>query len=160
MKNKTKTQAFEKELQEWMKITLSPYCLNECKISCCDCEGSVQIDRGYEHLFKIYRMTGEKVEIKKQNSAGPHLFRSKQNGLLYFTGKACPNYDTKNKKCLIHNEYPRCTLYPLVKTEKPNEYLLFSVCGLHKLKENQEPLKSLIILCKKHGFKLIKEEIR
>jgi len=152
------SDVFEKELQEWMKNTLSPYCLNECKISCCDCGGTIQIDKGYEHLFKIYRLTGKKVPIKKQSHRAPHLFNSERNNLWYFCGKTCPNYDTRNKKCLIHNEYPRCTLYPILRTGKPKEgYTLFSVCSLHKLKENQEPLKSLIQLCKKHGFKLFKE---
>jgi Fe-S-cluster containining protein len=175
------SDVFERELQEWMKNTLNPYCLGECKISCCDCGGTIQIDKGYEHLFKIYRLTGKKVPIQKQTRGEPHLFKSKDNGLWYFWGKTCPNYDAKNKKCLIHNEYPRCALYPIVKktlydssggflddpkskrfmdikTGKPNEgYTLFSVCSLHKLKENQEPLKSLIQLCKKHGFKLFKE---
>jgi hypothetical protein len=154
------SKLFESELQEWMKNTLSPYCLNECKISCCDCEGIIQINKGYEHLFKTYRLTGEEVPIKEQGSQGEHLFKSKQDGLWYFQGCACPNYDAKNKKCLIHNQYPRCALYPIVKAEKPKKgYTLFSVCSLHKLKENQEPLKSLIQLCKKHGFKLSKEKI-
>jgi hypothetical protein len=134
--------------------------LNECKISCCDCEGAVQIDKGYEHLFKTYKTTGEKVKMKKQNSPGPHLFKRKYNGLWYFCGGPCPNYDLKNKKCLIHNEYPRCALYPIVKTSRPHEgYTLFSICSLYALKENQEPLKSLIQLCKKHGFKLFREKI-
>lgn len=151
---------FEKELQEWMKNTLSSYCLNECKVSCCDCEGAVQIDRGYESLFQTYKLTGKKVPVEKQNFKGPHLFKSKYNGLWYFEGGTCPNFDIKNKKCLIHNQYPRCALYPIVKTEKPHEgYTLFSVCNLHKLKDNQEPLKSLIQLCKKHGFKLFKEKV-
>ncbi len=151
---------FEKELREWMKNTLSPYCLNGCKTSCCSGEGTVQIDKGYEYLFRIDRLTGKKISIGKQGSKGPHLFKSKHNGLWYFEGENCPNYDFKNKKCLIHNQYPRCTLYPLVKTEKPFEgYTLFSICSLHKMKENQEPLKSLIELCKKRGFKLFKEKI-
>lgn len=151
---------FEKELQKWMKETLNPYCLNECKISCCDCEGSVQIDPGYEYLFKKYRLTGKKVPVKKQDYKGPHLFKSKNNGLWYFSGKACPNYDIKNKKCLIHNQYPRCALYPIVKNENQNEgYTLFSVCSLHKMNEDKEPLKSLIALCRKYGFKLTKEKI-
>jgi Fe-S-cluster containining protein len=153
-----KSKIFEKELQEWMKNTLNPYCLNECKILCCDCEGEVQINKGYEHLFKTYKLTGKKVPIKKENYRGPRLFKSKHDGLWYFSGGACPNFDPKNKKCLIHNKYPRCTLYPLMKTEKPDEgYMLFSICSLHKLKEDQEPLKSLIQLCHKHGFKLSKE---
>jgi len=153
-----KSDTFERELQEWMKNTLSPYCLNECKISCCDCEGTVQIDGGYEHLFKTYTLTGKKVLIKKQAQSGPHLFKSKDDGAWHFGGGSCPNYDAKNKRCLIHNEYPRCALYPIMKTENSwKEYTLFSVCSLHKLKENQEPLKSLIQLCKKHGFKLSKE---
>ena len=151
---------FENELKEWMNHTLSPYCLNECKTSCCDCEGVIQIDKGYEHLFKTYKITGEKVLSKKENPNGPHLFKRKENGLMYFEGKTCPNFDPKNKKCLIHNEYPRCELYPIMKSENPEEgYLLFSVCSLHKLKESQEPLKSLIELCRKHGFKLTKEKI-
>jgi len=152
------SDTFEKELQKWMTNTLNPYCLNECKISCCDCDGAVQIDPGYEHLFKTYKLTGKKVKIQKQISKGPHLFKSKYNGLWYFEGGPCPNLDQKNKKCLIHNQYPRCKLYPIVRTERPREgYILFSICSLHKLKENQEPLKSLIQLCKKHGFKLFKE---
>jgi Fe-S-cluster containining protein len=151
---------FEKELQEWMKNTLNPYCLNECKISCCDCEGAIQIDKGYEHLFETYKLTGEKVSITKKTRGLPHLFKSKHNGLWYFWGRACPNYDPKNKKCLIHNQYPRCALYPLIKIGKTGDkYVLSYVCGLHKLKENQEPLKSLIQLCKKHNVKLSKQKI-
>lgn len=148
---------FEKELQEWMNNTLNPYCLKECKISCCSCEGAVQIDKGYEHLFQTYKTTGKKVEVRKQNFKGPHLFKSKYNGLWYFEGGACPNYDSKSKKCLIHGQYPRCSMYPIVKSEKKGEYLLFSICSLHKMKEDEEPLKSLINLCKKHGLKLKKE---
>ena len=46
-----------------------------------------------------------------------------------------------------------------MKAEKPDEgYILFSLCVLHKLKDNQEPLKSLIQLCGKYGFKLSKEK--
>lgn len=154
------SKIFEEELQEWMKTTLSPYCLGKCKTKCCECEGLIQIDKGYEHLFKTYKLTGKKVPIKKQDSKGPHLFKSKHNGLWYFWGYACPNYDPQDKKCLIHNQYPRCKLYPLVKTEKPGRgYTLFSVCSLHKMKQNQEPLKSLMQLCKKHGIKLSKQKI-
>jgi len=153
------SKTFEAELQEWMKDILNPYCLNECKISCCDCEGAVQIDKGYEHLFKTYKLTGKEAPIKKQDFKGPHLFKNKDNGVWYFTGGTCPNYDSKNKKCLIHNQYPRCALYPLVKIGKPQEvYMLVSICSLHKLGDNQEPLKSLIQLCKKYGFKLFKEK--
>jgi len=156
-----KSEAFERELQKWMKKTLNPYCLDECEVSCCEGEGIIQIDKGYEYLFKTYGLTGKKVPIKNQNYKGPHLFKSKKTGLWYFDGKACPNYDPKTKKCLIHNQHPRCALYPLLKTEKPHEgYTLFSICSLHKLKEDQEPLKSLIKLCKKHGIKLFKEDIR
>ena len=151
-------ELFEKELQEWMNTTLNPYCLNECKISCCDCEGAVQIDKGYEHLFKTYKLTGKAVPVKNQNESGSYLFKNEENGLWYFWGGACPNYDPKNKKCLIHGQYPRCKLYPLEKTGK-EDYTLFSICSLHKLKADQEPLKSLILLCKKHGFKLYKEKV-
>lgn len=153
---------FEKELQVWMQNILNPYCLNECKISCCDCEGAVQIDRGYEKLFQIYRKTGKPVKVKKENQPGEGLFKGKHNGIWYFEGGACPNYDKENKKCLIHNQYPRCTLYPLLKvgkTKGKNGYSIFSVCSLHKLKESQEPLKSLIELARKHNLKIYKEEI-
>lgn len=149
-----KSVIFEQELQKWMQEVLSPYCLNECKISCCDCEGTIKINKGYEHLFKTNKLTGEKIPVKEQNSIGAHLFEYK--GVWYFGGKTCPNYDVKAKKCLIHNEYPRCALYPLVKNK--SGYMIFSVCSLHKLKENQEPLKSLIQLCKKHNLKLFKEK--
>lgn len=148
---------FEKELQQWMQNTLNPYCLKECKISCCDCEGAVQIDKGYETLFQVYKLNGKKVPIKKQNQSGEGLFKSKVNGLWYFEGGACPNYDKENKKCLIHNKYPRCALYPLLKTK--NGYTIFSVCSLHKLKPNQEPLKSLIALAKKYNLTISKEKI-
>lgn len=151
---------FEKELQEWMKTTLNPYCLGECKISCCDCEGIIQIDKGYEHLFKKYRLTGRKIPVKKPNSPGDHLFKNKNNDLWYFCGKTCPNYDPKDKKCLIHNEYKRCAIYPLMEAEnKEDGYMLFSLCSLHKMKETEEPLKSLINLCKKHGLRLFKEGV-
>jgi len=151
---------FEKELQQWMKDKLNPYCLGECKTSCCSGEGSVQIDRGYENLFETFKLTGKKVAVGKFGDKNAHLFKSKENGLWYFEGGACPNFDEKNKKCLIHNQYPRCAIYPIVKTGKPHGgYTLFSICELSRLKDNQEPLKSLIELCKKHGFKLFKEKI-
>ena len=151
------SKAFEKELQEWMKNGLSRYCLDECEVSCCEGEGLIQIDKGYEHLFKTYKLTGKKVPIKDQNSKKPYLFKSKKTGLWYFDGDACPNFDPKTKKCLIHNKYPRCALYPLVKTGKG--YTIFSICSLHRLKNNQEPLKSLIKLCKKYKVLLLKEDI-
>jgi hypothetical protein len=151
---------FEKELQEWMKTTLSPYCLNECKSSCCDGDGTIQIDKGYEHLFKTFKLTGKPIPLKNNANGESHLFRNKQNGNWYFSGKTCPNFDPKSKKCLVHNKYPRCELYPLIKTGRPNKgYTLFSVCSLHKLQENQEPLRSLVMLCKKYGFKFYKEKI-
>lgn len=150
---------FKSELQAWMKNTLSPYCLNECKTSCCDCDGVVQIDRGYEYLFKTNKLTGKKIPSKKQAHKGAHLFQIQNKGVWYFSGAACPNYDPNNKKCLIHNQYPRCALYPIVKNEDEKGYTLFSVCSLHKLKETQEPLKSLIELCEKYGLKLVKEKV-
>jgi Fe-S-cluster containining protein len=151
------SNAFEKDLQKWMKKNLSPYCLDECGVSCCEGEGLIQIDKGYEKLFKTFRLSGKKVPIQGKNSKKPYLFQSKKTGLWYFDGDACPNFDPKNKRCLIHNQYPRCKLYPLLKTGKG--YTIFSVCSLHRLGENQEPLKSLIQLCKKHKVRLFKENV-
>ena len=147
---------FEDELKIWMKKRLNPYCLNKCKQSCCDCEGSVQIDYGYKHLFEKFRSTGKKVPIKPQKFKGPHLFKEKRTGLWFFEGGACPNYDPKNKLCLIHNKYPRCTLFPLLKIKQG--YMIFTTCALHQMNPDKEPLKSLIALCRKHKINLYAED--
>ena len=81
------SKCFEDELKKWMKNVLNPYCLNECKKSCCDCEGTIQIDKGYEHLFKTYKLTGKKVLIQKQTHRGAHLFKSKYNDFGIFLVK-------------------------------------------------------------------------
>lgn len=157
MNKKTKEKLlFQEELQSWMKNTLNPYCLNECKVSCCEGEGSVEIYPGYEHLFQTNKINNKKIPIKKENSKGEGLFKSKITGNWHFEGGPCPNYDSKNKKCLIHNQYPRCALYPLMETE--TGYMLFSICSLHKMSNNEEPLKSLLTLLKKYNLKLEKQE--
>lgn len=147
---------FKVELNNWMQNVLSLYCLKTCKKSCCDCEGAVKIDKGYEHLFQTYKLTGKKVPVKPMNSLGPHLFKFKEDNHWYFTGGACPNYNKENKKCLVHGQHPMCVLYPLIKIK--DGYQIFSVCELHKLNFNQEPLKSLFLICKKYGLKLEKEK--
>ncbi len=155
--DKSKKNSFKLELNKWMETVLSPYCLKSCKKSCCDCEGAVKIDKGYEHLFQTYKLTRKKVSVKPMHSIGPHLFKFKKDNHWYFEEGICPNYDSKNKKCLVHNQHPMCVLYPLVKIN--GNYSLFSVCELHKLNFNQEPLKSLFLLCKKYGIKLEKENM-
>ena len=150
--------AFKTELDKWFSNTLSPYCLNVCKKTCCDYDGAVRIDKGYEHLFKTYKLTGKKVPVQQMISEGPHLFKYKEDNHWYFEGGVCPNFDEKNKKCLVHNQHPMCKLYPLIKTN--GGYTIFTVCELHGLNFNQEPLKSLFLLCKKYNFKLEKEVIK
>lgn len=147
---------FKSELNKWMEESLSPYCLKICKKSCCDCEGAVKIDKGHEHLFQTFKLTGKKVLVRPMNFKGPHLFKFKQDNNWYFEGGACPNYNKENKKCLVHGQHPMCNLYPLTKIK--DGYAIFSVCELHNLNFNQEPLKSLFILCKKYGIKLEKEK--
>ena len=149
--------AFKIELKAWMKNVLSPYCLKSCKDSCCDCskEGNIHIDSGHEHLFKTFKLNGKKVPFKNKclKIGNPHLYKDNL-GHWYFTAGLCPNYNLKDKKCMIHNQHPMCALFPLEKTEEG--YKIISVCGLYNGDMNQEPLKSLLELCKKHGFKLIR----
>jgi len=149
MKDKFKT-----EIKEWMKNVLSPYCLKECKNSCCDCtkEGGIPIDFGHEHLFKTFKIGGKKVHFSNDGKNGPHLYKDK-HGRQHFTGGLCPNYDLKNKKCLIYNQHPMCALFPLGKTEEG--YQLISACELNKMNPEKEPLKSLLAIFKKHGIILI-----
>jgi Fe-S-cluster containining protein len=148
--------AFKIELKAWMKNALSPYCIKSCKNSCCDCskEGDILLDPGHEHLFKTFKLNGRKVPFRNDGfKNGPHLYKDNL-GHWYFTGGICPNYDPKDKKCMIHNQHPMCALFPLVKED--GGYRIVSACGLHKMDINQEPLKSLIEIFKKHGLKLIK----
>ena len=128
--------------------------------------GNVDMDYPYILFKNICATTNKEDEIKEvqeyfiNKSQFDKEIENLVNGKFVAEIKIGENYyDSKNKKCLIHNEYPRCKLYPLIKTKKPKEgYTLFSICSLHKLKENQEPLKSLIELCRKYGFKLTKEK--
>ena len=147
------TKFFELELQDWMTNNLSPYCLNKCEHSCCDCEGHLEISPKYIHLFETYKLTGKKVPLKSKNFNGPHLHKS--GNMWFFEGGACPNFDAKNKLCLIHNKYPRCSFFPLLKTK--HGYMLFSTCELHYMNVEKEPLKSLLVIFKKHGESLYLE---
>ena len=145
--------AFKTELKAWMKDVFSPYCMKSCKDSCCDCskEGDIHIDAGYEHLFKTFKMNGQKVPYSNKFIKKSHLYKD-NSGHWHFTFGLCPNYNPKDKKCMIHNQHPMCALFPLVKTE--GGYRIVSTCELHKMDINQEPLKSLLELCEKHGIKL------
>ena len=146
---------FKAELKKWMKTNLSPYCLNTCKDSCCECfnEECIYIDRGHEHLFKINKINGKKVCFtnKKLKSNIPHLYKDK-SGNWYFTGGTCPNYDSKNKKCMIYNKHPMCALFPLEETNKG--YKIVNCCEINKMNASQEPLKSLVEIFKKHKIPL------
>lgn len=146
--------AFKIELKSWMKNVLSPYCIKLCKDSCCDCskEGDILIDEGHEHLFKTFKLNGKKVPFSNKVLNKPHLYRDNL-GKWHFTAGICPNYNPKDKKCMIHNQHPMCALFPLVKVDEG--YKIFSTCGLSKMDINHEPLKSLIEICKKHGIKLM-----
>ena len=153
--------AFENELKIWMKNNLSPYCLTTCKDSCCDCskEGFIPIDEGYEHLFKKFKIDRRTVPFSNKISkkGKPHLYKD-EIGNWYYSGSFCPNYNPKDKKCMIHNQHPMCALFPLIKKEK--EYQIVLACPLHKMEFNEEPLKSLFELCNKHGVKLCKQKIQ
>ena len=145
---------FKIELKAWMKNVLSPYCLKSCKNSCCDCskEGDIKIDLGHEHLFKTFKRDGRKVPFSNTGKNGPHLYNDRL-GQQYFTGGLCPNYNSRDKRCLIYNKHPMCALFPLGKTEEG--YQLISACELHKMDAGKEPLKSLLEIFKKHGIILI-----
>ena len=138
---------FNTDLKLWMTKKLNPYCLKKCRQSCCDCEGHLEISPKYISLFKKYKLTNKKVPVEKKNFKGPHLYKDKK--MWFFEGGACPNYDTLHKSCLIHNKYPRCALFPLLKTK--HGYMIFSTCELHKMDLKKEPLKSLVVLFKKYG---------
>jgi Fe-S-cluster containining protein len=146
--------AFRTELKAWMKDVLSSYCMKSCKDSCCDCSNgeAIKIDKGHEHLFQAFKLNGRKVPFSDKSIKKPHLY--KDNLDWYFTAGLCPNYNPKDKKCLIHNQHPMCALFPLVK--KDEGYEIVSTCELSKMDMNQEPLKSLLELCGKHGIKLIR----
>lgn len=145
---------FKTELKNWMKNSLSPYCLNSCKSSCCECFGEecIYIDKGHEHLFKTYRLNGKKVIFsnKKLKSNIPHLYKDGLN--WYFTGGTCPNYDPKNKKCIIYNKHPMCALFPLEKIDEG--YKIIDCCEIYKMNLSQEPLKSLVEIFRKHRIPL------
>jgi hypothetical protein len=145
------------ELKAWRNNILSPYCLNSCKHSCCDCsiEGEIPIDRGFEHLFKTFKTTGKKVHFsnKTLKAGKPHLYWFDKDNLC-FTGGLCPNYNPETKKCLIHNQHPMCALFPLEKTSEG--YGIISACELYHMDWSQEPLKSLTEIFKKHGVKLMR----
>lgn len=156
MENENK---FIADLKIWQKEVLSPYCLKTCKNSCCDCsnEGVIHIDQGHEYLFKKFKMNGRSVPYRNFINPGskinsPHLFRDKA-GNWYFSGGLCPNYNPKDKKCMIHNQHPMCKLFPLVK-EGEKEYKLVTSCELYKMDENKEPLKSLLEICHQNDIKL------
>jgi Fe-S-cluster containining protein len=147
--------AFKTELKAWMNNVLSPYCMKTCKYSCCDCskEGDIKIDVGHEHLFQTYKLNGRKVHFSNKHKAGkPYLYKD-CFGQWHFTGGLCPNYNPKEKKCFIHNQHPMCALFPLAK--KQEGYEIVSTCELSKMDIAQEPLKSLIEICKKHNVELI-----
>lgn len=148
-------KAFENELKIWMKNNLSPYCLTTCKDSCCDCtsEGFIPIDEGYENLFKTFKLSKRKVPFSNKitKKGKPHLYKD-EAGNWYFTGSLCPNYDPKSKKCMIHNQHPMCTLFPLMRDNQ--DYKINSACELYKMNPNEEPMTSLIELCNKYNIKL------
>ena len=147
---------FITELKNWMKNSLSPYCLNSCKNSCCVCfnDECIYIDRGYEHLFKTNKLSGKKVRFsnKRLLSNIPHLYKDGMD--WYFTGGICPNYDSKNKKCMIYNQHPMCAIFPLEKTDVG--YKIVDCCEIYKMNPGQEPLKSLFEIFRKHNISLIK----
>jgi len=147
--------AFKIGLKAWMRDSLSHYCLESCKDSCCDCSkaGDIHIDAGHEHLFKAFKMKGIKVPFMNISSKKPHLYKD-YAGHWHFTSGICPNYNPETKKCMIHNQHPMCALFPLAKADEG--YKIISACELGKMDANQEPLKSLLELCKKHGIELIK----
>jgi hypothetical protein len=147
---------FKIELKKWMKNSLSPYCLNSCKNSCCECfnDECIYIDRGYEHLFKTNKLNGKKVcfSNKKLKPNIPHLYKDGPD--WYFTGGICPNYDSKNKKCMIYNQHPMCAIFPLEKIDEG--YKIVDCCEIHKMDPSQEPLKSLFEIFKKNKMPLIR----
>ena len=136
-----------------MANSLSHYCLNDCKDSCCKLS-PIEIDKGYEHLFKIFRLSEEKVPIRTRETAkDPCLFQDDYSKTWYFKGDACPNYNSENKQCFVHNQHPMCSLFPLIYPSE-NSYSLSKSCEVHMMFPDKEPLKSLIMLCKKHDISL------
>jgi len=148
--------AFKSELKEWMKKILSPYCIDKCKDSCCDCseKGEIHIDQGHQRLFQTDKLTGQKVRFSNEKINRPRLYKISDS--WHFSGGLCPNYNPKTKSCLIYNQHPMCALFPLVKVK--DAYFIVSSCELYKMDSDKEPLKSLILIFKKHKIRLFKEE--
>jgi Fe-S-cluster containining protein len=145
-------KSFESDLKKWMDNSLSHYCLNDCRGSCCKLS-PIEIDKRQVHLFKTFRLTGEKVPIKTRDAKGPCLFQDDYPKIWYFKGEQCPNYNPENRQCFVHNQHPMCSLFPLIYPSE-NSYSLSRACEIHMMFPDKEPLKSLIMLCKKHDITL------
>jgi len=144
-------KSFNAVLKVWMANSLSRYCLNECRRTCC--QGQIRIDKGYEKLFNKFKVTGKEVPLRPENYKGPHLFKDKSNIQWYFKVGLCPNYHPATKYCLVHNKHPMCSVFPLEKVSD-DKYYLSPFCELYGMLRNEKPLQDLILLCKKEHITL------
>ncbi|MEA3430913.1 MAG: YkgJ family cysteine cluster protein [Nanoarchaeota archaeon] len=132
-----------KDIEQWKKEYLSPYCLTKCKDTCCDLS-----------LMEMLLTFEELVTLLGNVPDNSAKYKISKEYYMFDEG-ICPQYDKTTRLCKIHNIRPKgCRVYPLHVPDIENSFI--EVRPFCQLSESDPEFKELEKIATAHGLKVYK----